>query len=120
MAATLKQRSEPDDWILIDLDNAGGKEAQRSAAIARSVLEFMYWGIRIGKTVSVKSPSGKGWHILLPIYLVGHRRLPHVNIILVQALAGSDLGREKANFFRAERGVKNWNRLFCTKRLPLE
>jgi len=125
MAATKKR--EPDDWIMLDLDSTR-PDPERAAAIARSVLLAGVWKneeLVFGEVVKVRSPGGKGWHVLLPVY----RKYPHsekfpwrlafVWVILAQLLAGSDPGREKANFFRAQRGVKNWNRLFCTRRLPL-
>jgi hypothetical protein len=63
------------------------------------------------------SPSGRGVHFIATAR--EGQRLPVFRILLAQCLMGSDIGREKANLVRIRAGIKDWNRLFSTKRLDL-
>lgn len=63
------------------------------------------------------SPSGRGVHFWAIAQNVN--KLPVYRVLLAQCLLGSDIGRERANLVRIRAGIKDWNRLFSTKRLKL-
>jgi hypothetical protein len=79
--------------------------------------QILFPGVRWKSYHLERSPSGKGWHFY--IEALNRDRLCPFRTILLQCLLGSDIGRERANIDRLGQKVKDWNRLFSTKRMLL-
>jgi hypothetical protein len=103
--------------VMIDLD--GNWQAFLFQVSNRfNMLADKLWPGTLWRVQYQRSPSGKGWHFWARAK--NRKFLPALEVILVQALCESDIRRERGNFYNLMNGTKNWNRLFSTKRVPIQ
>lgn len=82
----------------------------------RYIADKLWPGVRFRLNYA-DSPSGRGvhfWAVAQGVDLADKH-----DILLAQCLMGSDVKRERMNLKRISQGIRDWNVLFCTKRVSL-
>jgi hypothetical protein len=112
--------SVPSPWLKVDLDR---KRKAPSAYRMRRLLKRA--GYRVLKVRLDRSPSGRGWHWQIQVSPCPRSCM---EVVALQAVLGSDPGRESVNIQRAARvdhdevtafWRRRWNVLYSGKRRKL-
>ena len=101
---------------MIQLDIDAGVSVPRLSRLTRLTRRA---GYRVTALSQTRSPSGKGWHLVLTV----QPRPSPLATVALQAILGSDKGREACNLYRVNRVMtgqvsawwaRRWNVLYRT------
>jgi len=97
--------------LLIDVDEVFCSSTRRK--VAKRIAEVMDLLNVENYTLDFRRSTSGYTHAVVKLYL--KRKLSDLEIVLLQALCGSDWKREAFNYMRVLSGIENWNVLFVKK-----